>query len=398
MTEEKSELFSESEEEISTGENAQPESWSGKQGRPFLGSEARTTGGISSSEYSFDSEPVTEESAEKSDDSSEDFDDEPIPEAEEEYVRTESYMNDASHLEPSREKDRSALKAMISFFTIWRQDVGQQDMEAMEDRFYLVPVIGALFATIVALEIIIFFILDYFLNLSMNPLVAIVVLATVLVGSKFLHFDGLVDFGDGMVASGNQEKHIRAMKDTGIGAGGFGVALVVTLAAFAIYAQASFFTFASMLFIIPITEILIKNAMVSAAVHGTAGNGMASAQVRKADSKTLTKSITVTSILSVVGLVLTLVVLIVIAAIHKMYYPYDLISGFPRMAVTMVVALLAGIAISVYVGKLMAKTADKTFGSTSGDILGATNEIARPVIAFSMLFVLLLVAKLLTYI
>ena len=39
----------------------------------------------------------------------------------------------------------------------------------------------------------------------------------------------------------------------------------------------------------------------------------------------------------------------------------------------------------------MARTANKNFGMVNGDILGATNEIARPVVMFLMFIAMTLV-------
>ena len=220
----------------------------------------RTTGGIEPSDYSFESNSVTKIPVEEYEDVTENTEETPIFETEEVYEKTESYAENTTYFEPLGDQDKSALKGMLSFFTIWRRDVGSQDIEAMEDRFHLVPVIGALFATVIAVEMIIMYVLGRYTFFDISLIIPIFVLATVLIGSKFLHFDGLVDFGDGIVASGDQEKHVRAMKDSKIGAGGFGLALIVTLGTFAIYAH-SIFWIVPMLFVIPITEILVKNAI-----------------------------------------------------------------------------------------------------------------------------------------
>ncbi len=398
MTEEKNEWVSDSEEEISVDEGKSSDNGSEVQGSRLLGSEARTTGGISSSEYTFDSKPVTEEPVNEhvaEEPVSESYgrteDSEDFFESGESYEKTESFTGNKSYFQSSiaGEEDQSALKGMLSFFTIWRRDVGPQDMEAMENRFYLAPVIGALFATVIALEMVILFLLNHYVMLPSNLIVPVVVLATVLIGSKFLHFDGLVDFGDGIVASGNRDKHVRAMKDSKIGAGGFGLALVVTLGTFALYTNA-FTWMAPLLFIIPVTEILIKHSMVSAAAYGTAGEGMAASQVRKADNSTMIKSLITASVLSLIGLVFSLVLFWIAGKIR----PWILDVSLTYTAVALFAALVVGLITSILVGKLMANTADKTFGFTSGDVLGATNEIARPIVAFAMLLVYCVVVTL----
>jgi len=62
---------------------------------------------------------------------------------------------------------------------------------------------------------------------------AAVALAVVLVLSGCNHFDGLLDFGDGLMAHGSREKRIAAMTDRTTGAGAVAAGIVVTLIAFA---------------------------------------------------------------------------------------------------------------------------------------------------------------------
>lgn len=67
-----------------------------------------------------------------------------------------------------------------------------------------------------------------------SPVVgAAVALAVVLVLSGCNHFDGLLDFGDGLMAHGSREKRIAAMTDRTTGAGALAAGIVVTLIAFA---------------------------------------------------------------------------------------------------------------------------------------------------------------------
>ena len=60
-------------------------------------------------------------------------------------------------------------------------------------------------------------------------------------------------------------------------------------------------------------------------------------------------------------------------------------------AVSMFIALIIGVVVSMVIGKMVSQFADKTFGATTGDVLGATNEIARPLVAAAMLFVFLII-------
>lgn len=67
---------------------------------------------------------------------------------------------------------------------------------------------------------------------------ALFALATAFLFSKFIHLDGLIDFGDGMIcSSADREKHIRALKDTLVGAGGVGTGIIVVMIAAVLYMQ-----------------------------------------------------------------------------------------------------------------------------------------------------------------
>ena len=296
---------------------------------------------------------------------------------------------------PSSGSLNSAFRGMISFFTIKKEDVGQAEMDAMEENFHFAPLVGAVFGLVLFIEMLILYLLNYFVNFPMGPVIGITVLATVLLGSKFLHFDGLVDFGDGIVASGDREKHVAAMKDTRVGAGGIGLALIVTLMAFSIYSVAGSWSdplFFALFFIIPATEVLVKNAMVSAASNGTAGDGMASGQVSKAGTDTMFKSSTVSAVVLVIGLVIVTISIWAMNAVHTSYWAGDLMPwSYAFYAVSMFIALIIGVVVSMVIGKMVSQFADKTFGATTGDVLGATNEIARPLVAAAMLFVFLII-------
>ena len=61
---------------------------------------------------------------------------------------------------------------------------------------------------------------------------AAVALAVVLILSGCNHFDGLLDFGDGLMAHGSREKRVAAMTDRTTGAGALAAGIIVTLIAF----------------------------------------------------------------------------------------------------------------------------------------------------------------------
>ncbi len=262
-----------------------------------------------------------------------------------------------------------ALRSMISFFTIIRVDVKEKDVQDMENNFWLAPVAGFIVGLIAAIVGLILWWIGF------NPfVVAVMMLATVYVVSKFLHFDGLVDFGDALVATGDREKRIRALKDTAIGAGGFGVAFMVTLISIALFSSMG--TLVVVLFW-PI-EILIKNAMVAAAANGEPGNGMASRQV----SKTTLNSVLMSSILA---FILAVVALLIAGGICQLICGYVIYST--DMLLDCIAILFVGLIVSILAGMGVAEIANRKLGFVNGDVLGATNEISRAAVVLLMMVV-----------
>lgn len=264
----------------------------------------------------------------------------------------------------------SALKALVSFFTLWHMDIDQDDMDDMERKFHLVPFVALFFSVFIIIEMLIMQWLSKNYGFGSDLFAAVVVLATVFIGSKFIHFDGLTDFGDGMIVSGAQEDHVRALKDTLVGAGGIGVALIVILFSVSTYSMAGI---AFLLVFAPICEVMVKNAMVFAAAFGTPGHGMAGRQV----SMTTTNSAVYSAVISIV---LGAVLAVITCAIFDQMFPTR--SGIDVVAVLFCVVIAT--AVSAVVGYLMARNANKVFGMVNGDILGATNEVSRPVVMVSM--------------
>ena len=271
----------------------------------------------------------------------------------------------------------SALKGMVSFFTLWHLDITQKEMDSMETRFHLVPMVGILFGVPMALALALLVYSGRTLEIPTSLLAAVVCMLTAYVGSKFIHFDGLTDFGDGMIVSGKREDHVRALKDTLVGAGGIGIALAVVLTSFAVYS-----TWGALLLLLvaPLTEVMVKNAMVFAASFGIAGNGMAGRQVSKTTPASAAK-----------GLAVSLACGLLMFLLSSLLYCYFTDFSIESMLVPAIAALGAGIVASSVVGFLMARNANRVFGMVNGDILGATNEVCRPVAAFLIGLALILV-------
>lgn len=170
---------------------------------------------------------------------------------------------------------------------------------------------------------------------------AAVALAMVLILSGCNHFDGLLDFGDGLMAHGSREKRITAMTDRNTGAGAVAAGIIVTLIAFA-----GLFDAANLPAAILIAEVSAKVSMSYLTALGVPFregihsylNGFAQPWF---------------------PILATLLAL-----------PLFLL---PLPAVSIAIALITTIGVA----SIMLLLAQHLFGGVNGDVVGASNEITR---------------------
>jgi adenosylcobinamide-GDP ribazoletransferase len=258
-----------------------------------------------------------------------------------------------------------ALKGMFSFFTMIRLDITQEDMDEMDKKFWLVPTVGALYGLIAAVMMTVLTQFDF-----VNPLVAAVITFFVIFAfNRFLHIDGTIDMGDGLVVSGTREDHLRALKDSRIGAGGMAFALMIILMNIVMVAAVPILLMAIVLFA---AEVLAKVGMVSAAAFGEPGNGMAGNSVRNTDLTSLLYTIILAAVL--------------IAASGLLIFGLQEWTRIPVALVDhYIVLMIISFIVSVLTGLIMSVIAKENFGMVNGDVLGATNEITRVTVLLTFL-------------
>ena len=255
-----------------------------------------------------------------------------------------------------------ALKGMFSFFTMIPINIEKKHMDDMNRCFWLVPVVGLFYGIFAA---VIFILSNEYLT---TPIAAALTLLLVGFMNRFLHLDGTIDIGDGLTVAGTKEDHVRALKDTLVGAGGVATGLMVVLLTFSEYISLGSVSF---LFFGLSAEILARNAQVTAATFGIAGNGMAGDSVRFTDKKSLVFSLILTALLLAVSyLISTVIAKEVLDGVVMDYHLVGIIVGF---------------VVSVLWGLIMSWIANRNFGMVNGDVLGATNETSRAVILLSMI-------------
>lgn len=158
----------------------------------------------------------------------------------------------------------------------------------------------------------------------------------------FHHLDGLVDFGDGLMAHGDPKRRIEIMRDKRIGTGGLAALLTVFLITFTSIASIPVFYIFPALFV---SEIAAKVSLVSCATFSKPlDNGTGKYFIESMNWKLLT----VTAI-------------------------FTISLGFIALKYTGIIGVIAG----MVAGIIMVLITRRSFKYATGDILGASNEIGR---------------------
>jgi len=250
----------------------------------------------------------------------------------------------------------------LTLFTIIPARNDGKDVEELSRNLHLILFIGVLYGLLVG----------GIMYLAAEPLSVLLAAAAAFAAlhllNRFLHLDGLSDLGDGMVCGGNAERRLAAMKDSKTGAGGVGYVITFSLLSFAALGS----LWGPALILLPlVAEIMNKNALVLCASAGKSREGLGNLFVSNTGRKQALLSVLMAIALSI-GLMLIL----------------NFFLG--AWSLPRIIALaITGALISSLVGWGMSRLAQKNFGAVNGDVLGATNEICRPLVLMALMLVLL---------
>ncbi len=232
------------------------------------------------------------------------------------------------------------LKAVISFLTVIPVKVRAEPFQVALNM-YLFPIVGAGVGLVAGLLGILF------LNIFPSSFVPAVLTVGILYLTTGLHhFDGLLDFGDGLMFRGLPEAKIAVMRDKATGAGGLGLGLVTTLL---LVSCLSATTQHDLMPSIVISETSAKLAMVVGALIGRPSlDGIGAIFIRTLKVRRRKITVALASLFS-----------IAVAAIFLG------IRG------------LFGLAAAVLVSGIIVVLSHRNFNCVTGDVLGAINELAR---------------------
>ena len=172
----------------------------------------------------------------------------------------------------------------------------------------------------------------------------------------FHHLDGLIDFGDAVMAHGQPQKKIEIMRDTRIGTGGLAYLFIVGIITFTSIASAPT---SIIFFILLVSEIAAKQGIVTCCTFSSSyPNGTGKYFIDAMNIKKLILSLLIT-----------------------------IIIGYLALNITGVLGIIGGL----LGGIIMTIITRFKFNHATGDILGASNEISRMIALLFMVSFLYLI-------
>ena len=240
------------------------------------------------------------------------------------------------------------IKNLFSFLTTIPSRMDKDMLTDAAKGMFLFPLIGAFIGLLAGLF---GWVTSQFLP---SLVVGALVLGFLLLITGLHHTDGLLDFGDGVMAHGSPERKIEIMHDQLTGAGGLSLGIMAFLiTAFSIAELDKGIIIQGLV----VVEVSAKLSMVIGAWAGKAVHkGMSSSFLEAMHGKKGTARLIVALALSF-GIALPLLWLV--------------------GAVTVLVAIMASL--------IMVGISHRHFKGVTGDVLGATNELTRMVSLITLL-------------
>lgn len=237
-----------------------------------------------------------------------------------------------------------SIAGLLSFSTVIPLNI-HTSIKDMARYTWMWPLIGGLIGALVGLVGLVL------QNIMLPPLIiSTIVYSFALYFTGFHHLDGLIDMGDALMAHGAPERKIEIMRDPRIGTGGISIFFIVAAITVATIASLPGM---NLFYALVISEIGAKLGLVSCCTI--------SSPEEQGTGKYFIKAMNPYS--------MSIIVII------------SLLIGFLLLGSVGIVGIIFSVLAGIYVA-LMAR---KHFKNTTGDVLGATNEIARMVSLLSML-------------
>jgi adenosylcobinamide-GDP ribazoletransferase len=243
------------------------------------------------------------------------------------------------------------IKALLAFLTIIPVGMGPDCLKEAAGQMHLFPLVGAFVGSLAGLFA------WFALNALPGPVAGMLTLGFLLALTGLHHTDGLLDFGDGLAFRGSPQEKIGVMRDQRTGAGGLALGLVsLSTTALCIASLSTSVVVQSLV----ASEASAKLAMVMTAWAGrSASEGMGSQFVEAMHSSHRRLRLMVAMAIS-------------------------LGMAVPLLWITGLVAILMGMAVALIITDI----SDRNFKGVTGDVMGATNELARMASLIAILVIL----------
>jgi len=240
------------------------------------------------------------------------------------------------------------VKSLFSFLTILTPTMDKDCFTDAAKTMFLFPLVGAFIGLLAGLF---GWVTSQFLP---SLVVGALVLGLLLLITGVHHTDGLLDFGDGVMAHGSAERKIEVMHDQLTGAGGLSLGIITFLITALSIAELNT---GIIIQGVVVAEVSAKLSMVIGAWAGQAAHqGMASPFLEAMHGKKGNARLIAALVISF-GITLPLLWLV--------------------GAVALLVAILTSL--------IMVGISYKHFKGVTGDVLGATNELTRMVSLITLL-------------
>jgi adenosylcobinamide-GDP ribazoletransferase len=232
------------------------------------------------------------------------------------------------------------IKNLIAFLTIVPVGMDPDCLADAANHMHLFPAVGAIIGLLAGL-------FAWLLSHALPALiVGVLTLGFLLLITGLHHTDGLLDFGDGVMYQGSPEKKIKIMHDEQTGAGGLALGLVTMLTTALCIAGLG------MNLIVPsliVSEVSAKLAMMIGAWVG----------------KSAHKGMNTYFVNAMHGRYRNLRLITALTFSFSIAVPLLRIAGFTAVITGLVTALI------------MVWVSNRHFRGVTGDVMGATNELAR---------------------
>ena len=267
--------------------------------------------------------------------------------------------NNDDYFEKQSPSTLRSIGGLLTFSTILPLNV-YTTIEEMAKMTWFWPVINGFIGLIAA---IIAFLLTGFIHFD-PLLVATIVYGFLLIINGYNHFDGLMDFGDGVMVHGDPEKKLSIMKDPMTGVGGISTGFIVgtiTIAAFSSLINYAYEINLSFILLIIVAEISAKIGLTTCCICSKASNdGIGKYFIENMNLK---------------NYVTGLIICFIIAAALSIKIGFHI--G------------ILGIIGGAFGGALTALIAKRHLEIANGDVLGTSNELGR---LFSLIAMLILIS------